>query len=136
MAPIKKIVKKTAAKKVAPKKVVKKVVKKVAAKKVVKKVAKKAAPKPKRAIKRVPTVGRKAQVLRGTRKRTSGGLKSQDLMKNKRGKVVSRKQHAIGQKNKWLAATMKARKALGIRGFVPIKKGTPLYAKALSFRRA
>jgi len=55
-------------------------------------------------------------------------------MKNKHGIVVSKKQSAASKKNaaKWLGAVMSARKALGLKGFVPIKKGTPLYTKAKS----
>ncbi len=44
------------------------------------------------------TVGSKAQVYHGTAKHTSGGLTRKDLMKNKRGKIVSRKQAAAGKK--------------------------------------
>ena len=35
--------------------------------------------------------------------------------------------------SKWIAACMKARKALGIKGFCAIKKGTALYKKAREF---
>merc|ERR1719198_2226151 len=62
----------------------------------------------------------KAMVLRGTRVRTSGGLKAGDLMKNKSGKIVSRKRSAMGKKNKWMIACKAARKALGVSGFSPI----------------
>ena len=34
------------------------------------------------------------------------------------------------KKGSWVAAVSKARKALGITGFVPVKKGTALYKKA------
>lgn len=44
------------------------------------------------------TVGTKAQVLHGTAKHTAGGLKQSDLIINKRGKIVSRKQQAAGKK--------------------------------------
>jgi hypothetical protein len=44
------------------------------------------------------TVGTKAQVLHGTAKRTAGGLTKNDLVLNKRGKIVSRKQQAAGKK--------------------------------------
>ena len=43
------------------------------------------------------TVGSKLQVYNGSAKKTSGGLKKEDLMKNKRGRIVSRKQHALGK---------------------------------------
>merc|ERR550537_1216414 len=54
-------------------------------------------------------------------------------MKNKAGKVVSKKRSAIASKSPWNAAVKKARKALKLKGFVPIKKGSPLYIKAKEF---
>jgi hypothetical protein len=44
------------------------------------------------------TVGSKAQVWHNTAKKTVGGLTKKDLMKTKRGRIVSRRKHAIGQK--------------------------------------
>jgi hypothetical protein len=44
------------------------------------------------------TVGTKAQVYHGSAKRTSGGLTRKDLMKTKKGRIVSRKKHAAGKK--------------------------------------
>lgn len=44
------------------------------------------------------TVGSKAEVYHGTAKHTSGGLHKKDLMKTKRGRIVSKKKHAAGQK--------------------------------------
>ena len=44
------------------------------------------------------TVGTKAEVYRGEAKHTAGGLKKQDLMKNKRGSVVSKAQHMNGMR--------------------------------------
>ena len=44
------------------------------------------------------TVGTKAQVWHGTAKHTSGGLTKKDLMKTKKGRIVSKKKHAAGQK--------------------------------------
>lgn len=44
------------------------------------------------------TVGTKAQVYHGTAKHTSGGLTKKDLMKTKKGRIVSKKKHAAGQK--------------------------------------
>ncbi len=43
-------------------------------------------------------VGSKSQVWNGTAEKTSGGLKIGDLMENKNGKIVSKKQHAAGLK--------------------------------------
>ena len=43
-------------------------------------------------------IGTKAQVFHGTAEKTSGGLRKSDLMKNKRGRIVSKKKHALGLK--------------------------------------
>merc|ERR1711990_969135 len=77
----------------------------------------------------------KSVVFRGTKAKTYTGLSKSDLVKNKRGKIVSKKQAANGKKafaniKGWTVAVQKARKALGVKGFVAIKKGTPLYKKA------
>merc|ERR1712215_45234 len=40
----------------------------------------------------------KSSVFRGTKAKTSGGLKKSDLVRNKHGKVVSRKQSEAGKK--------------------------------------
>merc|ERR1719198_2159926 len=78
----------------------------------------------------------KAVVFRGTKDKTYTGLTKSDLVKSKRGKIVSKKQHALGKAlyakhaKAWISAVQKARKALGVKGFVAIKKGTPLYNKA------
>lgn len=42
-------------------------------------------------------VGSKAEVWSGKARRTSGGLMKSDLMKNKRGKIISKKMHAKGK---------------------------------------
>ena len=60
------------------------------------------------------TVGTKAQVYHGTAKHTAGGLTKSDLVMNKRGRIVSRKQMAAGKK---------ALKRLHAAGF-KAKKGT------------
>merc|ERR1712216_1040451 len=75
----------------------------------------------------------KAMVLRGSKAKTIGGLTAKDLVKNKSGKIVSKKQSAWGKKSPWIQACTKARHALKIKGFAVIKKGTPLYAKAKEF---
>ena len=72
-------------------------------------------------------------VFRGTKAKTTSGLSKSDLIKNKNGKVVSKKLSARGKKSPWIQACTKARKALKITGFAIIKKGTPLYAKAKEF---
>ena len=60
------------------------------------------------------TTGSAAQVFHGTAKHTSGGLTKKDLMKTKKGRVVSKKKHAAG---------LKAIKRLRKLGYVA-KKGT------------
>jgi hypothetical protein len=62
---------------------------------------------------KTPAVGSKAQVFHGSAKHTSGGLTKSDLMKHK-GRIVSRKKHALGKK---------AFKNLVKAGYKP-KKGT------------
>ncbi len=59
-------------------------------------------------------VGSKSQVWHGTAKHTSGGLTKKDLMKTKKGRIVSKRKHAAGKKA--LAQLKKA-------GYVA-KKGT------------
>merc|ERR1712100_613471 len=77
----------------------------------------------------------KLVVFRGTKAKTSSGLSKSDLIKNKNGRIVSKKMSAKGKKayahiKGWTVAVQKARKALGVKGFVAVKKGTPLYKKA------
>merc|ERR1712039_1015011 len=85
----------------------------------------------------------KAMVLRGSKAKTSGGLTKADVMKNKQGKIVSKKASSTSKKRyhgskaeKWIKAVSAARKALGLTGFVAIKgktsQGKALYAKARS----
>merc|ERR1712182_131065 len=81
----------------------------------------------------------KSVVFRGSKAKTVGGLKQTDLMKNSRGKIVSKKASAAAKKKyaagikTWITAVQKARKTLGVKGFVAIKKGSPLYNKAKEF---
>merc|ERR1719506_2951489 len=75
----------------------------------------------------------KVMVLRGSKAKTVGGLKASDLIKNKHGRVVSKKMSAQSKKNTWIVAVKKARAALKIKGFCAIKKGTPFYKKAKEF---
>lgn len=44
------------------------------------------------------TTGTRAQVWHGNAKKTSGGLTKSHLMKNKHGRIVSRRKHASGKK--------------------------------------
>ena len=61
---------------------------------------------------------------------TATRLKKTDLCKNKAGRIVSKKRSALGKKNAWIVAVQAARKALKIKGFSVVRKGTPLYKKA------
>lgn len=45
------------------------------------------------------TTGTRAQVWHGTAKKTPGGLTKNNLMKNKHGRIVSRRKHASGKKS-------------------------------------
>ena len=60
------------------------------------------------------TTGSKSQVWHGTAKHTSGGLTKKDLMKTRKGRIVSKRKHAAG---------LKALKQLKKSGYVA-KKGT------------
>merc|ERR1719213_225697 len=71
----------------------------------------------------------KVLVFRGSKEKTVGGMTASSLTKNKTGKIVSKKKSALGKKNTWMIAFQKARKALKIKGFVAVKKGTELYKK-------
>merc|ERR1719252_304690 len=79
----------------------------------------------------------RAVVFHGTKEKTYTGLTKADLIKNKRGRIVSKKASLRAKKNGflkgWTTAVQKARKALGLKGFVAIKKGSPLYNKAKEF---
>merc|ERR1719247_1893389 len=79
----------------------------------------------------------KSVVFRGTKEKTVGGLTKSDLIKNKFGKIVSKKASLRAKRNNhikgWTTAVQKARKALGLKGFVAIKKGSALYKKAKEF---
>merc|ERR1739841_173354 len=61
---------------------------------------------------------------------TKTGLTKSDLVKNKAGRIVSKKASLRAKASPWLAAVKKARAELKIKGFFAIKKGTPLYKRA------
>merc|ERR1711918_320670 len=74
----------------------------------------------------------KKSVFLGSKEKTASGLKQSDLTKNKLGKIVTKKKSAAGKRaykfiKEWNIAVQKARKELGLKGFVPIKKGSALY---------
>jgi len=65
------------------------------------------------------TTGTRAQVWHGTARHTSGGLTKSDLMKNKAGRIVSRKKHHSAKKdNRLVKAGYKTKK--GSFGFVKV----------------
>jgi len=81
--------------------------------------------------------GSRRQVLSGKVKKTQGGLTADKLTRNKNGKIVSKKASQRAKRNfkknglgKWVKAVQQARKALKVKGFVAIKKGTKLYKAA------
>lgn len=65
--------------------------------------------------------GSRAQVWHGAALKTSGGLKKSDLMKNKHGRIVSKKKHNTAKKEKRLEkAGYKPKK--GVFGINHVKK--------------
>merc|ERR1712186_159649 len=83
----------------------------------------------------------RAAVFSGRKEKTTSGLTKSKLMKNSRGKIVSKARSALGKSRyakglgMWIAAVVGARKALGMsKGFVAINgktaEGKALYAKA------
>jgi len=85
----------------------------------------------------------KALVFRGAKEKTSGGLHRDALMRNKRGKIVSKRAAAHGKRafrniETWLECVMGARAALHVTGFLAINgktlQGKALYVKARSLR--
>merc|ERR1739848_619076 len=88
--------------------------------------------KPKRVTKKSQT-GSKLRVWNGTRMFTKGGLTKKDLIKNSRGKIVSKKASKAKGANGWMKAVTKARKELGITGFCLMNRGAQgvaLYKRA------
>merc|ERR1712146_117215 len=92
--------------------------------------------------KKVSTIAKgkymRAAVFLGSKEKTKTGLKKSDLIKSKSGKIVSKKASAAGKKayaniKGWTVAVHKARKELGVKGFVAVKKGSALYKKAKEF---
>jgi len=47
----------------------------------------------------IKTIGSKAEVFHGTAKKTSGGIVRAGLVKNRHGRIVSRKKQALGRKS-------------------------------------
>merc|ERR1712087_186658 len=86
----------------------------------------------------------KTLVFRGSKAKTSGGLKKDGLMKNKNGKVVSKRANANGKRayqriRRWTQCVTGARKELNIKGFCAVNgrgQGKALYAKAKALYNA
>merc|ERR550514_2605062 len=92
--------------------------------------------------KRVSKIARgryaKALVFRGSKEKTTGGLTKDSLMRNKRGKIVSKRNNAKGKRayknvETWTEAFMQAREMLRVEGFHPIN-GKTLQGKALYYK--
>merc|ERR1712146_83923 len=96
-----------------------------------------AAMKAMRAMKKKPISAKLARrhLLAGKITKNKSGYTAAAFKKNKYGKVVSKKVSARAKTvlGPWTAAVQKARKALNVKGFVAVKKGTPLYKKAKEF---
>merc|ERR1719445_1175053 len=82
----------------------------------------------------------RVSVFKGSKQKTLSGMSKADLVKGKSGKIVSKKASARAKKNfagsklkLWSDALKKARKAMGIKGFVPVggksTQGRALLAK-------
>merc|ERR1712060_346865 len=88
----------------------------------------------------------RSSVFSGRKQKTQSGLTKESLMKNRNGKVVSKKRSARAKKayastiKAWTDAVKAARKALGVTGFVAVggksSAGRALYAKAKSILAA
>merc|ERR1712161_47638 len=89
----------------------------------------------------------KAMVLRGSKEKTSGGLKKDSLRKNKGGRIVSKKRSDLAKKKyagsalqKWTKECQAARKELGLKGMVLMggktAQGRALYAKTKALYKA
>merc|ERR1712151_1473971 len=68
----------------------------------------------------------------GKKVKTAGGFTKNDLCKSKSGKIVTKKSRAAGLKaykniKAWTKAVQAAKKQLGLKGFVAIKKGSAVY---------
>merc|ERR1712113_356036 len=82
----------------------------------------------------------KAQVFKGRKVKTQGGLTKSSLVKSKSGKIVAKSRSDRAKRNfaksalkKWMDACKVARKELRITGFCPVggktAQGKALYAK-------
>merc|ERR1719449_413619 len=110
--------KRTRTKRRTKRKVKRKTVKKRSKKR---KAKKKVVRRKKKKPKKTPTRGTRRQVFAGSRLKTKGGLKKNELVRNKAGRIVSAKASAAGKKryrknglDKWIAAVQKVRKQMNL----------------------
>merc|ERR1712037_813742 len=80
--------------------------------------------------------GANRAVFEGRKMKTVGGLKKDALVKNKNGKIVSKKASAKGKANKWIKAVSKARSSLKLKGFAPIGGKTAAGQKFLKLAKS
>lgn len=80
------------------------------------------------------TVGARSSVIHGNAEKTSGGLRKEDLKRNKSGKIVSRKNSTRAKREQsplfrlWGQSVAAAYDRPKYRGkFIALKKGTPFY---------
>ena len=77
--------------------------------------------------------GSRAEVMHGAAKKTTGGLPKSKLTLGKDGSIKSKAMKKRGKDDplkEWRAAVKKARKKLGIDGFMALSKDTELYKEA------
>ena len=67
------------------------------------------------------TNGSRAEVWHGTAKKTVGGLTKSSLMKNKHGRIVSRRKHASGKRS------IKHLEKLGYKATTTLEQGIPKF---------
>merc|ERR1712051_680701 len=86
----------------------------------------------------------RTSVFHGKKEKTKTGLTKAHLIKNKSGKIVSKKASAHGKKaykniQAWTKAVQQAKKALGVKGFCIVggktAEGKALYAKAKAIQQ-
>jgi len=81
-------------------------------------------------MKKLTKQQQKNLVFKGDKRQTKTRLKKEDLVQNKKGKIVSASRSALGKASKWIQATVKARTELGYTGFKVPKRGTSFHDKA------
>ena len=82
--------------------------------------------------------GSRRQVMNGSKEKTRcSRLEKSDLIRNKKGYLVSKRQHEAGKRRSrnigfqtWNIACRLAKEKLNLKGFILIKKGTEVYKLA------